>query len=127
MLSFSTTPFCDILSIAPLISEFKGFMRFTKTLSPQKTLDIRGQNCYSYLVPFDIKYAGMVKLANTLDSGSSVARLAGSSPVTRTKIGNPLMKIGGFLILYYSFFIIHHSLKRISVMNDEIASLMNKE
>ena len=63
-------------------------MRFTKTLSPQKTLDIRGQNCYSYLVPFDIKYAGMVKLANTLDSGSSVARLAGSSPVTRTK--NPV-------------------------------------
>ena len=27
----------------------------------------------------------MVKLANTHDSGSCVARLAGSSPVTRTK------------------------------------------
>ena len=33
----------------------------------------------------------------------------GSSPVTRTKIKNPLMKIGGFLILYYSFFIIQYS------------------
>ena len=29
--------------------------------------------------------AGMVKLANTLDLGSSGAILAGSSPVTRTK------------------------------------------
>ena len=33
-----------------------------------------------------------------------------ASPVTSTKIGNPLMKIGGFLILYYSFFIIRYSL-----------------
>ena len=34
---------------------------------------------------------------------------AGSSPVTSTKIKNPLMKIGGFSILYYSFFIIRYS------------------
>ena len=31
------------------------------------------------------QFAGMVKLANTHDSGSCVERLAGSSPVTRTK------------------------------------------
>jgi len=30
-------------------------------------------------------------------------------PATQTKIGNPLMKIGGFLILYYSLFIIKYS------------------
>ena len=37
------------------------------------------------------------------------AEAAGSNPVISTKIGNPLMKIGGFLILYYSFFIIQYS------------------
>lgn len=30
------------------------------------------------------KYAGMVKLADTLDLGSNAVRRAGSSPVTRT-------------------------------------------
>ena len=38
------------------------------------------------------------------------AEAAGSNPVISTKIKNPLMKIGGFLILYYSFFIIQYSL-----------------
>ena len=32
----------------------------------------------------EIKYAGMVKLADTLDLGSNAVRRAGSSPVTRT-------------------------------------------
>ena len=41
-----------------------------------------------------VKYAGMVKLANTHDSGSCVARLAGSSPVTRTKL---TALAGGFI------------------------------
>ena len=42
---------------------------------------------------------------------------------TRTKIGNPLMQIGGFPIFYSSLFIIQYSsFKRISVMNDEIAA-----
>ena len=36
------------------------------------------------LLSTKIKYAGMVKLANTYGSGPYVARLAGSSPVTRT-------------------------------------------
>ena len=34
---------------------------------------------------------------------------AGSNPVTPTKIGNPFTKVDGFLILYYSFFIIQYS------------------
>ncbi len=34
----------------------------------------------------EIKYAGMVKLADTLDLGSNAVRRAGSSPVTRTMI-----------------------------------------
>ena len=32
-----------------------------------------------------IKYAGVVKLADTLDLGSNAERCAGSSPVTRTE------------------------------------------
>ena len=48
---------------------------------------------YIYVKPLKVSkwrfelalYAGVVKLANTLDLGSSVERLAGSSPVTCTK------------------------------------------
>ena len=34
------------------------------------------------------EYAGVVKLADTLDLGSNAARCAGSSPVTRTDEGD---------------------------------------
>ncbi len=34
---------------------------------------------------FATRFAGVVKLADTLDLGSSAARLGGSSPSTRTK------------------------------------------
>lgn len=37
-------------------------------------------------------YAGMMKLVNMLDLGSSAARLVGSSPTTRTSSETPLLK-----------------------------------
>ena len=52
------------------------------------------------------RYPGVAQVVARLTGGQEAA---GSSPVTRTKIGNPLMKIGGFSILYYSFFIIQYS------------------
>ena len=42
------------------------------------------------------EYAGMVKLADTLDLGSNAERRAGSSPVTRTN-KPPLQSKGGFV------------------------------
>ena len=35
------------------------------------------------------RHAGGVELVDTLDLGSSVARLGGSSPFARTKVGKP--------------------------------------
>lgn len=39
------------------------------------------------------EYAGMVKLADTLDLGSNAERRAGSSPVTRTNFLTPRMAL----------------------------------
>ena len=50
------------------------------------------------------KYADMVKLANTHDSGSCVERLAGSSPVIRTKEGSFLTAFFYFVLYFIDFF-----------------------
>jgi len=54
-----------------------------------------------------VKIVRSEKRANNF--GHRKRALVGSNPVISTIIGNPLMKIGGFLILYYSFFIIQYS------------------
>ncbi len=53
-------------------------------ITKQAITDILTCNCRQVKFRQKIKYAGMVKLANTPDLGSGVERLAGSSPVTRT-------------------------------------------
>ena len=40
-------------------------------------------------ITFAASNAGVVELVDTLDLGSSVARLGGSSPFARTKVGKP--------------------------------------
>ncbi len=50
-------------------------------------------------------------------------KVAGSNPVGRTKTEILSTFVDGilFCIIHYSFFIIHHSFDRISVMNNEVA------
>ncbi len=45
-------------------------------------------------------YAGMMKLVNMLDLGSSAARLVGSSPTTRTKINGHDSHRARFVMLW---------------------------
>ena len=78
------------------------------------------------------EYAGVVELADALDSKSSGLIIrAGSTPATGTKTKIRSRQRADFrfvlFIIHYSLFIIHYSIERIFVMNNEVASLMNNE
>ena len=62
--------------------------------------------------PGEVRYNVMVKIEAWLSLVERLVRdqeAVGSNPVASTKIGNPFTKVGGFLILYYSFFVIKYS------------------